>query len=112
MSTAWRMPVAVTTAAVSGCNEHSSRATTLATLETINDFVVEATVTLGLEDGSELRVDTTVVETDIRHPTDNTLLWDVVRVLTRLPGRLAMALELRRIATKPLRCAAGTCSPP
>jgi transposase, IS5 family len=26
------------------------------------------------------------------------LLWDVVRVLTRLVGRLARALELRRIA--------------
>jgi IS5 family transposase len=39
-----------------------------------------------------------VVETDIHHPTDNTLLWDVVRVLTRLLGRLAKALELQRIA--------------
>jgi IS5 family transposase len=29
---------------------------------------------------------------------NNTLLWDVVRVLTRLLGRLAEALELRRIA--------------
>jgi transposase, IS5 family len=52
-------------------------------------------VKLGLEDGSKLRVDTTV---DIHHPTENTLLWDVVRVLTRLLGRLAEALELRRIA--------------
>ena len=39
-----------------------------------------------------------MVETDIHHPTDNTLLWDVVRVLTRLLGWLAEALELRRIA--------------
>ena len=37
-----------------------------------------------------------MVETDIHHPTDNTLLWDVVRVLTRLLGRLAEALELPR----------------
>jgi IS5 family transposase len=44
-----------------------------------------------------LRVDTTVVQTDIHHPTDNTLLWDVVRVVTRLVRRLAKALELRRI---------------
>ena len=51
-----------------------------------------------MEDGSKLRLDTTVVETDIHHPTDNTLLWDIVRVLTRLLGRLAEALELRRIA--------------
>jgi transposase, IS5 family len=37
------------------------------------------------------------VETDIHHPTDNTLLWDVVRVVTRLIGHLAKALEMRRI---------------
>ena len=71
---------------------------TPATLKAVNDLVVEAAVKLGLEDGRKLRVDTTVVETDIHHPTDNTLLWDVVRVLTRLLGRLAKALELRRIA--------------
>jgi transposase, IS5 family len=71
---------------------------TPATLEAINELVVEAAVRLGVEDGSKLRVDTTVVETDVHHPTDNTLLWDVVRVLTRLLGRLAEALELRRIA--------------
>jgi IS5 family transposase len=70
---------------------------TPATLKAVNDLVVEAAVQLGLEDGSKLRVDTTVVETDIHHPTDNTLLWDVVRVLTRLLHRLAKALELRRI---------------
>jgi transposase, IS5 family len=54
-------------------------------------------VELGLEDGSKLRVDTTVVETDIHHPTDNTLLWDVVRVLTRLVKQLAKALKRPRI---------------
>jgi len=43
-------------------------------------------VALGLEDGAKLRVDTTVVETDIHHPTDNTLLWDVVRA-PHAPGR-------------------------
>src|SRR5712672_3364362 len=67
------------------------------TLKAINDMVVQAAVTLGLEDGAKLRVDTTVVETDIHHPTDNTLLWDVVRVVTRLVGRLAKALKMRRI---------------
>jgi transposase, IS5 family len=50
-----------------------------------------------LEDGRKLRVDTTVVQTNIHHPTDNTLLWDVVRVVTRLVARLAAALERRRI---------------
>ena len=67
------------------------------TLKSINDLVVQAAVDLGLEDGQKLRVDTTVVQTDIHHPTDNTLLWDVVRVITRLIGYLAAALGRRRI---------------
>jgi IS5 family transposase len=67
------------------------------TLKAINDLVVQAAVDLELEDGEKLRVDTTVVQTDIHHPTDNTLLWDVVRVVTRLVGRLAAALGRRRI---------------
>jgi IS5 family transposase len=53
------------------------------TLRAINELVVKAAVDLGLEDGTKLRVDTTVVATDIHYPTDDTLLWDVVRVLTR-----------------------------
>jgi transposase, IS5 family len=67
------------------------------TLRAINDLVVQAAVDLGLEDGSKLRVDTTVVETDIHHPTDNTLLWDAVRVITRSVGHLAKAMKRRRI---------------
>ncbi len=57
---------------------------TPATVRALNDAVVQAAVALGLEDGAQLRVDTTVVETDIHFPTDCTLLWDVVRVVTRL----------------------------
>jgi IS5 family transposase len=58
------------------------------TLLAVNAAVVQAAVDLGLENGTKLRVDTTVVETDIHHPTDNTLLWDSVRVLTRLVRQL------------------------
>jgi IS5 family transposase len=61
---------------------------TPATLQAVNDTMVRAAATLGLEDGKKLRADTTVVETDIHHPTDNTLLWDSVRVVTRLVERL------------------------
>ncbi|MGH3755923.1 MAG: ISNCY family transposase [Pseudonocardiaceae bacterium] len=61
---------------------------TPATVRALNAAVVRAAITLGLEDGTRLRVDTTVVETDIHHPTDSTLLWDGVRVLTRLVGQL------------------------
>jgi len=65
---------------------------TPATLQAVNQAVVRAAVTVGLEDGQKLRADTTVVETDIHHPTDNTLLWDSVRVLTRLVQRLMKRL--------------------
>lgn len=68
---------------------------TPATLKAINDFVVKAAVDLSLEDGTKLRVDTTVVQTDIHHPTDDTLLWDAVRVLSRLLGRLGRLLGRR-----------------
>lgn len=57
---------------------------TPATLAAINQLVVQAAVELDLEDGQQLRVDTTVVETNIHHPTDATLLWDTVRTITRL----------------------------
>jgi len=63
------------------------------TLQAVNELVVQAAVDLGLEDGNKLRVDTTVVQTDIHHPTDNTLLWDTVRVITRLVGRLDRAVR-------------------
>ena len=65
---------------------------TPATLETINRLVVESAVALGLEDGKRLRVDTTVVETDIHYPTDATLLWDTVRTVTRLVGEIHQRL--------------------
>jgi IS5 family transposase len=61
---------------------------TPATLEAINQTVVQSAVALGLENGKKLRVDTTVVETDIHYPTDGTLLWDSVRVISRLVANL------------------------
>src|ERR1700674_1598380 len=65
------------------------------TVKAINELVVNAAVDLGLEDGNRLRVDTTVVQTDIHHPTDNTLLWNVERVATLLVGRLKKAVQKR-----------------
>ncbi|HVH86591.1 MAG TPA: ISNCY family transposase [Terriglobales bacterium] len=58
------------------------------TLKTINELIIRAAVEMGLEDGSRLRVDSTCVDTNIHHPTDSRLLWDSVRVLTRLGDRL------------------------
>src|SRR6202035_2951849 len=38
-----------------------------------------------------MRVDTTVVETNVHHPTDSTLLGDGVRVLTRMMKKITTA---------------------
>lgn len=64
------------------------------TMKAINDRTVQVAVELDLEDGRRLRVDTTVSETDIHYPTDNTLLWDAVRVITRLVERLIGVVDL------------------
>lgn len=42
----------------------------------------------GLEDVSKLRQDSTVVESDIHHPTNNSLVWDCIRVSHRLLEQL------------------------
>lgn len=67
------------------------------TLEAINQLVICAAVDLGIEDGSKLRVDTTVVDSNIHHPTDSRLLWDSVRVLTRLGQRLVERVSEPRL---------------
>jgi len=60
-----------------------------ATLRRINGALVQVAVQMGLESVTKLRVDTTVVETDIRYPRDSALLWDTVRVLSRLVASIA-----------------------
>lgn len=54
------------------------------TLEQINRILVRAAVGAGVESGRTVRVDSTVVEANIHHPTDSGLLWDSVRVVVRL----------------------------
>jgi IS5 family transposase len=53
------------------------------------------TVAIALENkvvsGRKMRVDTTVVETNIHYPTDSTLMGDGVRVLTRVMKKVAAA---------------------
>jgi len=51
--------------------------------------------TQGFLRGRRLRVDTTVVETNIHYPTDSTLLADGVRVLTRTVRRLGAPVRER-----------------
>src|SRR5215217_6520960 len=57
------------------------------TLGALNDRAVELARTLKVTRGRKLRTDATVVETNIHHPTDDTLLSDGVRVISRLVRR-------------------------
>ncbi len=57
------------------------------TLAALNDRVVELARSLKLTRGRKLRTDGTVVETNIHHPTDDALIADGVRVISRLVGR-------------------------
>lgn len=58
-----------------------------ATLEAINRVFVGAAQKAKVETGRTVRTDCTVVESNIHEPMDSELLWDCVRVLTRLLGR-------------------------
>ena len=48
-----------------------------------------------LENGRKLRLDSTAIETDIHSPSDSTLLWDGIRVITR------WLLEGKRLSPQP-----------
>lgn len=52
-------------------------------LKQIHERIVRIALEKGVITGRRMRVDTTVVETNIHYPTDSTLLSDGVRVLTR-----------------------------
>jgi IS5 family transposase len=54
------------------------------TLERINVVLVEHAIDDEIDDGNKIRIDCTVVETNIHEPTDSSLLVDAVRVLVRL----------------------------
>ena len=70
------------------------------TWEAINRRLMCHAADEGVEDGRKVRTDATVTETDIHHPCDSALLWDSVRVITRL---LAEAREKCGVAYYPMR---------
>ena len=55
-----------------------------AVIAQLHQRVVALAIDAGVTKGRRLRVDTTVVETNIHHPTDSSLLADGVRVVTRV----------------------------
>jgi IS5 family transposase len=64
-----------------------------ATLHALNDRVVHLARQARVTRGRKLRIDGTVVETTIHHPTDSSLLVDGVRVLSRLIRRSRPLVE-------------------
>jgi len=65
------------------------------TLQTLLDHVVALAHQLQVTRGRKLRVDSTVVQTAIHHPTDSSLLVDSVRTLGRLIRRARPAVADR-----------------
>jgi len=68
-----------------------------ATLEAINRVLIGAARAAQVENGRKVRSDCTVVESNIHEPLDSELLWDCVRVLTRLLHRLGKLLGPTRV---------------
>ena len=71
-----------------------------AVLKLVHERIVTIARAKGVTAGRRMRLDTTVVETDIHHPTDSTLLGDGVRVLTRTMRKIteiagALGTQLR-----------------
>ena len=62
----------------------------------IHQFIISYANKEQLEKGRLIRLDSTVVESDIHSPSDSTLLWDGVRVITR------WLIEGKRFSPKPV----------
>lgn len=53
------------------------------TWEAIHVCLMQYALEVGIESGRKVRIDSTVVESNIHDPSDSTLLWDGIRVITR-----------------------------
>src|SRR6266542_2657065 len=65
------------------------------TVEMINRMVVREAGDRKVESGTKVRIDCTVMDANIHHPTDSTLLRDCVRVLVRLMKRACRWVPIR-----------------
>lgn len=66
---------------------------TAPTLETLLYTLNKIAVSEGLEDLEKLRQDSTVVESNIHYPTNNSLVWDCIKESHRLLDHLQEAME-------------------
>lgn len=53
------------------------------TWEAVHICLMQYAMEAGIETGRKVRIDSTVVESNIHDPSDSTLLWDGIRVITR-----------------------------
>src|SRR6266404_1609117 len=58
-------------------------------IKQVHERLVKIAQDQGVAVGRRMRVDTTVVETNVHYPTDSSLLGDGVRVLTRLMKKIS-----------------------
>lgn len=79
------------------CLQSTIRRINAGTLEKINQILVESWLEEGTVSGSKLRIDSTVVESNIAPPSDSQLLNDGIRVLSRLlvTGHHTTGVKLR-----------------
>lgn len=64
-------------------------------VRTVNETVIRQAVEAKVIRGRKMRVDTTVTESNIHYPTDNSLLSDAVRVVTRTVKKLKEVVQFR-----------------
>jgi IS5 family transposase len=76
-------------------------------IATLHQRVVGLAVSAGVATGRRMRIDTTVVETNVHYPTDSSLLIDGVRVLTRTAKRIAEAIGTGRHRLRDRRRSVG-----
>ena len=69
------------------------------TWESINRLLAAYGEDKEIEKGKEARIDCTVVCSNIHKPTDSSLLWDCVRVLTRILAKIKEELGLSIVFT-------------
>jgi len=65
-------------------------------VESLHKMLVEINkiaITEGFEDMSKLRIDSTVVKSNIHYPTNNSLVWDCIRVSCDLLEKLKAEIE-------------------
>jgi IS5 family transposase len=63
--------------------QDSIKSLTESTWEALHHLILGYAAGTRIETGKKVRIDSTAIETNIHHPTDSSLLWDGIRIMTR-----------------------------